>query len=78
MKKIEIDKFGFIVINVMSLLRRRWKRLTGLGILWFVAMFPIPILPFLGVTIPPEAITAIITVLIIITIPFFFLAIFMK
>jgi hypothetical protein len=62
----------------MSLLRRRWKRFAGLGILWFVAMFPIPILPFLGVEIPPEAITAIMIILVIISVPFFFLAVFMK
>ena len=62
----------------MSLLKRRWKRLVGLGILWFVAMFPIPILPFIGIEIPPEAIQAIVIILVIITIPFFFLAIFMK
>ncbi|MEM2855636.1 MAG: hypothetical protein QW416_00830 [Candidatus Nitrosocaldaceae archaeon] len=62
----------------MSLLRRRWKRFAALGMLWVIALFPIPILPFLGVTIPEEAISAIAIILIVITIPFFLLAVFMK
>ncbi len=62
----------------MSMLKVRWKRLVLLGILWFIALFPIPILPFLGINISNESIMAIIIILIIITIPFFFLAIYMK
>ncbi len=62
----------------MSLLKGRWKRLIGLGIIWFIVMFPIPLLPFLDIELPAESIQAIIIILVVITIPFSLLLIFMK
>ncbi|MEM0446555.1 MAG: hypothetical protein QW776_04075 [Candidatus Nitrosocaldus sp.] len=62
----------------MQVIRRRWKRLAALALIWFIALFPIPVLPLWGVTVNEQALTAIIIIVAVISIPMTLLAIFMK
>ncbi len=62
----------------MQVIRRRWKRILAFAALWVLALFPIPVLPLWGVNINEQAITGIMIIAIIISIPMFLLAIFMK
>ncbi|GBC73173.1 hypothetical protein HRbin04_00569 [archaeon HR04] len=62
----------------MQVVRRRWKRLAALALLWFIALFPIPVLPIWGVSVNEQALTGIVIILVVISVPMALLAIFMK
>lgn len=66
------------MVDVISRLRRRWKYLVIVVFVWFWAAFPIPFVPFFGFELGPSAITALIVISVLITIPFTLLALFMK
>lgn len=59
-------------------LRRKWKRLAVFAALWVFILFPIPVLPFWGFEMNPQAFQAIIIIASIVTVPFVLLFIFMK
>jgi hypothetical protein len=62
----------------MQVIRRRWKRIIAFAALLVLALFPIPVLPLWGVNINENAMIGIVIITIIISIPMFLLAIFMK
>ncbi|MEM0364193.1 MAG: hypothetical protein QW450_04705 [Candidatus Nitrosocaldus sp.] len=62
----------------MQVIRKRWKRLAALALLWFIALFPIPVLPIWGISVNEQALTAIVIILVVISVPMVLLAIFMK
>ena len=59
-------------------LRKRWKLLLGVAVLWLWVVFPIPFLPFFNVPFDPSAIQALLITVAVISIPFTLLAIFMN
>ena len=65
-------------MTIRSKLRRRWKYIALVGFVWFWAAFPIPFVPFLGFELGSSAMTALIMISVLISIPFTLLAIFMK
>lgn len=66
------------MLRIKSKLRRRWKYLVVVAFVWFWAAFPIPFVPIFGFEIGESAMTALIIISVLITIPFTLLAIFMK
>ncbi|MCS6767593.1 MAG: hypothetical protein RMJ59_02685 [Candidatus Nitrosocaldus sp.] len=62
----------------MQVLRRRWRRIAALASLWFIALFPIPVLPMWGVSVNEQALMAIVIIAVVISIPMALLAVFMK
>ncbi len=59
-------------------LRKRWKLILILAALWLVFIFPIPLFPFWGIHLSSDALQTVIIISLIVSIPFTFLAIFMK
>lgn len=59
-------------------LRKKWRRLAALAGIWVFVMFPIPFLPLWGYEINPQAMQAIVIIMVIVTTPLVFLFIFMK
>jgi hypothetical protein len=61
-----------------SRLKERWKLLLLLGAIWILIIFPIPFLPAWGYPIDETSLRALITITVIVSIPFTLLAIFMN
>jgi len=61
-----------------SRLKERWKILLLLGAIWILIIFPIPFLPAWGYPIDETSLRALITITVIVSIPFTLLAIFMN
>jgi hypothetical protein len=59
-------------------IRKRWKLLTIVGVLWVWVLFPIPFLPLFHASYDPTSIRVTIIIAAIASIPFTFLAIFMN
>lgn len=59
-------------------LRKRWKLILILAALWLVFLFPIPLFPFWGIHLSNDSIQTVLIISLIVSIPFTFLAIFMK